>query len=134
KDGTACWVRFASSPIIDKTGFVGSFAMAMDITEHKRAEDALGILSDASVMLQRSLDYEQTLRGLSEFLVPRLADFCLLDLLDADSMDCTIASYGRSDREVRVQRQRHAVADQSTAYRNDPVLYGTKSVLVPVVD
>jgi len=46
------------------------------------AEARVAFLAEASELLASSLDYEQTLRGLAEIAVPRLADWCTVDVLD----------------------------------------------------
>jgi PAS domain S-box-containing protein len=43
KDGSGLWTTIAASPISDKDGrYLGSLRMVTDITEHKRADEALG--------------------------------------------------------------------------------------------
>jgi signal transduction histidine kinase len=49
--------------------------------ERRRAEEALRFLAEAGMRLAASLDYEATLRSLSELIVPRLADGYTLDLV-----------------------------------------------------
>lgn len=42
KDGSGLWVMFASSPLVDQAGrFCGAFGVMMDITETRRAAEAL---------------------------------------------------------------------------------------------
>ena len=55
-----------------------------DITERKRAEETHRFLADAGEVLARSLDYEATLEGLVRLALPRLADWCAIDVLDPD--------------------------------------------------
>lgn len=53
-----------------------------DISDRKRAERALELLVEAGDRLSASLDYEQTLAEVAQLAVPRLADVCLIDMLD----------------------------------------------------
>jgi PAS domain S-box-containing protein len=55
-----------------------------DVTEQKRAEESRHYLSRASEILAGSLDRDETARQLSALLVPRLADWCSIQLLDQD--------------------------------------------------
>jgi PAS domain S-box-containing protein len=55
-----------------------------DITERKRAEEALQFLADAGAVLAASLDSTDILGGLARLIVPRLADWCAIDLLGLD--------------------------------------------------
>jgi PAS domain S-box-containing protein len=55
--------------------------VTLDITDIKDAEERTRLLADAGAALGSSLDYHATLRQLSRLLVPRLADWCAIDLL-----------------------------------------------------
>ncbi|HET8629401.1 MAG TPA: histidine kinase N-terminal 7TM domain-containing protein [Thermomicrobiales bacterium] len=57
-------------------------AIVRDVTERKRAEGAQRLLADAGALLAASLDYAATLRQLAGLIVPRLADWCLVDVVD----------------------------------------------------
>ncbi|HWJ23241.1 MAG TPA: CHASE3 domain-containing protein [Gemmatimonadaceae bacterium] len=49
--------------------------------EAESANDRLAFLADASARLGASLDYAQTLRAVAEAAVPRLADWCAVDIV-----------------------------------------------------
>ncbi|MDB4882425.1 MAG: ATP-binding region ATPase domain protein [Gemmatimonadetes bacterium] len=55
-----------------------------DITERKRAEESAHYLARASEVLGASLDYEQTLAELATIVVPKLADWCTVDVVGED--------------------------------------------------
>ncbi len=50
----------------------------------ERAQQQATFLSEASAALGTSLDYEATLRTVARLAVPRIADWCAVDILDAD--------------------------------------------------
>jgi PAS domain S-box-containing protein len=52
--------------------------------ERRRAEEALHFLSEASTELSSSLDYRSTLARVARLTVPRLADWCAVDVLEED--------------------------------------------------
>jgi PAS domain S-box-containing protein len=54
-----------------------------DITRGRRARDASEFLVEASRVLASSLDYETTLQNLASAAVPRIADWCSIDMLPA---------------------------------------------------
>src|SRR5918997_3703861 len=58
--------------------------VAHDVTERKRAGEALRFLSEASAELSSSLDYRATLAGMARLAVPHLADWCAVDVLEED--------------------------------------------------
>ena len=45
-------------------------------------EDALRLLATASDVLSRSLDYDETLAALAKVVVPAIADWCIVDIID----------------------------------------------------
>ncbi len=61
-------------------------AIARDRAEdrRRRSEEALGFLAEAGHLLSESLDYDVTLSTLADLVVPRLADWCIVDLVEED--------------------------------------------------
>ncbi|MFL5583165.1 MAG: ATP-binding protein [Gemmatimonadaceae bacterium] len=53
-----------------------------DVTERKHAEEARHYLARASEILAASLDRDETARQLTRLLVPKLADWCSIQLVD----------------------------------------------------
>ncbi|HZL88781.1 MAG TPA: PAS domain S-box protein [Pirellulaceae bacterium] len=58
--------------------------MAIDITDHKRAEQALRFLADASESLAEVDDYKATLDKIVSMSIPQLADWCVVDMVETD--------------------------------------------------
>ena len=56
------------------------------------AEAALRFLAEASSVLARSLDYEATVQRVADLLVPRIADWCGIDVLEPDGSTRPITS------------------------------------------
>jgi PAS domain S-box-containing protein len=104
RDGTERPIDDSGAPIRDARGrIVGAVLVFRDISEREAAEaaraellareqaaraDAEGgreraaFLAEASRILADSLDYPTTLRQVTDLAVPRLADWCVVDLLD----------------------------------------------------
>ena len=61
-------------------------AIARERAEERRrkSEEALGFLAEAGHLLAESLDYDATLATLADLVVPRLADWCIVDLVEED--------------------------------------------------
>ena len=64
----------------------GRFVMAVirDVTERKRAEASARLLAEAGKELASSLDYETTLQNVGRLVVPALADWCVVDVVEPD--------------------------------------------------
>ncbi|HEU4492875.1 MAG TPA: PAS domain S-box protein, partial [Rubrobacteraceae bacterium] len=105
-DGVERWVAARGQAFFDEGGearrFIGT---VLDITERKRAEEErdlllareqlarveavrarrrLALLAAAGTTLSASLDYEATLEGIVHLVVPELADWCMVDVLEED--------------------------------------------------
>jgi PAS domain S-box-containing protein len=59
----------------------GLTAVWADVTAERRAREAAAFLAEASRMLGASLDYAATLRAVAEAAVPRLGDWCAVDVV-----------------------------------------------------
>jgi len=68
-----------------------------DVTEQKRAQQALQLLSEASAALAESLDYETTLATLAQMVVPGLADWCVVSTIEDDGRTLRYAAVAYAD-------------------------------------
>ena len=84
---------------------IGIGATVLEITERKRAENALRFLAASSELLAASLDYEATLSQLANLVVPALADQCIVDLLEDDGSTRTVAVAHVDPRKNDVLRE-----------------------------
>lgn len=77
-----------------QTGFVNSLADALSqalerataLDDARAANERLSFLAEASVVLSRSLDYRDTLSAVARLLVPRLADWCVIQVLEGSEL------------------------------------------------
>jgi signal transduction histidine kinase len=107
-----------------------------DITERKRAEQSQRFLSEASARLASSLDLPITLATLAQLSVPGLADWCEIDLLDAEG-HCRVANSAAVDAA-----REHLLLALFAGYPEASERYGTSiaaalrsgaPILLPVV-
>lgn len=90
-DGSLRWLRARGKVICDDAGSPGYMTGAvLDVTERKLAEDAQQFLTEASVLLSASLDYTTTLNTIAHLIVPRLADWCVIDMVADDGTISTL--------------------------------------------
>jgi len=84
-DGEWRHVSMRAVPVLEPGGRVREWVgTTTDVTDRKRTEEARDFLADASRVLASSLDYQATLRAVAALAVPRLADWCAVDVLDED--------------------------------------------------
>ncbi len=125
-----------------QAGFVGALADALAqalertlaMARAMEANDRLSFLADASVALSGTLDYQGTLNAVTQLLVPRLADWCLVRLVDGEEL--TAAAIHHADPQ-RVESARHAGRRYPT-WLDDPsgtavVARTGQSVVLPTI-
>ena len=56
-----------------------------DVTALKETERRLTLLADAGSILGKSVDYQESLNELARMVVPQLADWCVVDLVEPES-------------------------------------------------
>jgi PAS domain S-box-containing protein len=84
--GDVHWSVVRSTPILTESGDLRLVITVFhDITLERHAQARLRFLAEASTLLSSSLDYEATLADLAHLLVPRVADYCIVDALESDS-------------------------------------------------
>lgn len=84
RDGTAFPAAASAAPIIAGGQVVGAVVAFRDIGALKRAEEGQRFLAEASQVLASSLDYRATLAQVARLAVPRLADWCFVDVVGED--------------------------------------------------
>ncbi|MGI5404945.1 SpoIIE family protein phosphatase [Streptomyces sp. CA-135486] len=73
----------ASFRLQDRTGRVlGVCQTTVDVADHDRARQRLALVNEASSRIGTTLDLDRTVRELAEIVVPQVADFVAVDLLE----------------------------------------------------
>ncbi|HEX6252363.1 MAG TPA: ATP-binding protein [Gemmatimonadaceae bacterium] len=81
KDGSRLSVDYTAAPMLGGGKVRGAVVSFLDITDRKRETEIRTFLADATEALNSSLDYNSTLRTVAELAVPRLGDWCAVDML-----------------------------------------------------
>lgn len=90
--GEEHWVVLKATAIRDSDESVlAAVTVIEDVTEQHRASQRLQLLARAAAILASSLDYQQTLRNVAGLAVPQLADWCGVDLFDAEGRRESVA-------------------------------------------
>lgn len=84
-DGSVAWISSQGQVLHNAAGVpIRMVGLSQDVTERRRREDALAFLAEASQALSGSLDYDHTLAEVARLAVPRLADCCIVDIVEPD--------------------------------------------------
>jgi PAS domain S-box-containing protein len=82
RDGREVPIHNLGAPIRNERGIVeGVVLVCRDVTAEKRQLSRNAMLADATAALAESLDYEETLARVARIAVPRLADWCTVDIV-----------------------------------------------------
>jgi PAS domain S-box-containing protein len=108
--GDERWSVVRATPILTSDGRVQLVINVFrDITEERDTEARIHFLAEAGTLLSASLDYEATLADLARMLVPRIADYCIVDALDDGTLRQVVISHRNDEREklLRELRRRY---------------------------
>jgi PAS domain S-box-containing protein len=82
RDGTRVAVDERTAPIREAHGeVVGQVVVFRDVTEERQDEARRWFIAEASALLTSSLDFDKTLTTIAELAVPRIADWCAINVL-----------------------------------------------------
>src|SRR5580765_2478364 len=156
KDGTLINVALTVSPIRDADGrVVGASKIARDIGERIQAEAERArlfraeqaararaesaerrstLLSESSAVLSSSLDAATTLRTVSRLVVPRFADWCIIDLVGRDNTleRVAVSASGPEAEGLLSELQRYA-PDWTSSQPSAEALRSRATIAIPDV-
>jgi PAS domain S-box-containing protein len=108
-------------------------AFLLDITERRRLEEQLRLQAEVSSVLTETLDLDLMLERLARLMVPSLADWCMIHLMEADGqLSRVAASHVDPAKEALVQQLRHP-PDPNASSDVWQVLRTRQPLLVPDV-
>ena len=106
-----------------------------DVTARRAAEERLALLAEAGAVLGGSIEYEQTLANIARMVVPRLADWCVVDVLDDGAVVERLAVVHADPARVRLAEElrRRYPPDPHTPYGVPAVLRTGEPELIPEI-
>ena len=130
--------RFAPDERTFLEAIVQQAAYALDRARlhaaEQRARQNLDFLARASELLAQSLDVETTLQRLAAFAIPRLADWCTVDLLsDGEIRAVAVAHANPTKVELARELQRRHPADPDAPVGAPAVIRSGMSELHPTI-
>ena len=82
-DGALRWIASRGRAIFSRQGEpIRMVGVCIDITERKRLELSKEFVAEASRILTTTLKPEDTIKKLAQLVVPRLADWCIIQVVD----------------------------------------------------
>jgi len=87
KDGSRLSVDYTAAPMLSDGTVRGAVVSFLDITDRKRETEIRTFLADATEALNSSLDYHSTLRTVAKLAVPRLGDWCAVDMVQDGKLE-----------------------------------------------
>ncbi len=88
------WTLIRSLPVLGADGRVAHvLTVCRDATGERHDEGQRGFLVDAIHQFNSSVDYRETLVNVAEQLVPALADWCAIDLVDGGRLERLAAAH-----------------------------------------
>jgi PAS domain S-box-containing protein len=135
KDGIDIPVSLSISPVCDLSGEIAGAAIVHDIGERTHFAEIQGFLAEASRILAATLDYEETLSRVAFLTLKRLADWCVVETIDAEGSSSEVVVAHRDPSKVETAREirRLYPADAGPSTISRRVLTTGTAELIPEV-
>ena len=135
KNGSWAWIEATGSNYLDDPqirAIVGNFR---NITRRKQVEERQRILNEAGEKLVTSLDHQITLQEIAQLLVPSMADYCRIALVDDQGQIKEIAVNHIDPKKIALVRELYEQYKDrvSSAYGLNSLLQTGQSELISAV-
>jgi PAS domain S-box-containing protein len=135
-DGEYRIMTMRGVPVLEPDGRIREWVGSnTDITERRREEAARDFLAEATRVLASSLDYETTLSTVARLAVPRLADWCAVDLSGEGGRLRRVAVAGPNPalEELARRMEERYPADPASPYGTHAVIRSGEPRMMPEV-
>ncbi|HMA02545.1 MAG TPA: PAS domain-containing protein [Gemmatimonadaceae bacterium] len=107
-DGSYRWFLCRALPLRDETGNITRwFGTCTDVHDQRRANEGLSVLAEASAVLATSNDTDDAIRTVARLAVPRLGDWCTVELLEPDGALRRIATVHSDPEKLAIADEFH---------------------------
>jgi len=103
--GEAMWLLTKATLTYEPNGAPLAINIIEDVTDAKEAELRQRFLAEAGQLLASTLDYQQTLERVARMIVPRLADWCAIDMIDESGEIVQVAVAHSDPAKVELAHQ-----------------------------
>ncbi len=123
-DGEERWSFVRATPIVGEDGAVELVINVIhDVTAERSAQERAQLVDETGAVFAASIDIEATFDALASLLVPRFADYCIVDMLEEEALKQVVISHRDPEREqlLRELRRRYP-PDENDAHPVSEVL------------
>jgi PAS domain S-box-containing protein len=133
--GEALWLLTKATLYEEPSGAKLAINIIEDVTEAKDAELRQRFLAEAGQLLASSLDYQQTLERVARMIVPRLADWCGIDMVDEQGgvHQVAVAHLDPTKMEMARELRRRYPPDLDAPQGLGAILRGGQAELYPEI-
>ncbi|MEA2449179.1 MAG: hypothetical protein QOG63_1111 [Thermoleophilaceae bacterium] len=133
RTGEEHWSQIKATAIRDESGEpVLAINVIEDVTDQREREETQRFLADVGAALTGSLDVDETLPRVARLAARQLADWCAIEVVEADGMMRTVAVAG-ADRENGSHAEELMRRYPASGFLSGPLSEG-RSLLQPELD
>jgi PAS domain S-box-containing protein len=135
RGGAHFWLSIDAKPLVDEKGEVQYIVMRYaDISSKKWKEDRLKFLVESNSALSLSKDYRSMLAEKAKLLVPSLADWCTVNVVNLDGTNSRIAVIHRDQKKIPLLEEMVRLAEKETATSSlHKVIHEGGSIFCPTI-
>src|SRR3954451_3213769 len=126
--------RFATHVLDEDGQVVGRIWFHADITAHRREEDSLRFLADATNLLSSSLEYEVTLERVADLAVSKIADWCVVEIADRTGHAPVAIAHTDPEKAELVREFRRRYTPPEGGYVGDAIRTGESTIVPELTD
>jgi PAS domain S-box-containing protein len=109
-DGEERWSLVRATPIVSANGDVEHVINVIhDVTAERAARERATLVDETGAVFAASIDIDATFDALAALLVPRFADYCIVDMVDDGPLRQVVIAHRNPEREqlLRELRERY---------------------------
>jgi PAS domain S-box-containing protein len=107
-DGSYRWFLCRALPLRDESGKITRwFGTCTDVHDQRRASEGLAVLAEASAVLATSNDTDDAIRSVAQLAVPRLGDWCTVELLETNGSLRRITTVHSDPEKLAIANEFH---------------------------
>jgi len=105
-NGAYRWHLTRARPMYDEAGDVVKWiGSSTDISDQKQLELNLAFLAEASKLLAMSADYQKNFKKVAKLMVPKVADWCVVDLYEGDNVWNEVVLMHKDPQKIALARK-----------------------------